>query len=246
MTVTPTGRELTADSFFDGRIRVKQDRRGYRFSIDAVILAHHVRPRPADALIDLGTGCGIIPLILAYRHPDIHIRGIEIQRPLAEIAHTNVSANRMQARIAIHCMDLRSLDHRILASPVDIVTSNPPFRKQDSGRINPDQQSAVARHEIRATLADVATAASRLLRTGGRFVVVYTADRTTDLLCGMRAAGIEPKRCRMVHSKRGDPARLVLVEGVKAARPGIRVASPLVVYRADESYSREIEEMFSP
>ncbi len=246
MTGVPTGQELTADTFFDGRIRVRQDRLGYRFSIDAVILAHYVKPRPQDTLIDLGTGCGIIPLILAYRHPDIQLRGIEIQPNLAELARINVEENRMQARIGIHCGDLRALDHRILASPVDIVTSNPPFRKRQSGRINPNRQCAIARHEIKATLQEVTTAACRLLRTGGTFVVVYTADRTADLLCAMRTAGIEPKRCRMVHSRRRSQARLVLVEGVKSAKPGIIVSAPLVIYKKDESYTGEIESMFRP
>ncbi|KPJ76816.1 MAG: hypothetical protein AMJ54_10260 [Deltaproteobacteria bacterium SG8_13] len=244
--VIPTGQELTADSFFNGRIRIKQGRKGYRFSIDAVILAHHVRPRPDETIIDLGTGCGIIPLILAYRHPGIHIRGIEIQPSLAEIARINVAENQLQACIEIDCLDLRTLEGQILVSPADIVTSNPPFRKRQSGRVNPNHQSAVARHEIETTLEEVAAAACRLLRTGGRFFVVYTADRTADLLCGLRVAGIEPKRCRMVHSKRRSPARLVLVEAVKGARPGIELSPPLVIYHDDESYTDEIEAMFRP
>lgn len=246
MMVRPTQPDLTADSFFNGRIRIKQDRRGYRFSIDAVILAHHVRPRPEEALVDLGTGCGIVPLILAYRHPGIRIRGIEIQPSLADIARVNVDDNRMQASIEIDCMDLRALDAQILASPVDIVTANPPFRKRRSGRVNPNPQSAVARHEMKTTLDEVAAAACRLLRTGGRFVVVYTADRTADLLCGLRSAGIEPKRCRMVHSRQGSRARLVLVEAVKAARAGIDISAPLVIYREGGSYTEEVEAMFRP
>ena len=243
---TPTRQELTADSFFNGRIRIRQDRRGYRFSIDAVILAHHVRPRPQDTLVDLGTGSGIIPLILAYRHPQILIRGIEIQPALADIARINVAENRRQESIDIRCMDLRDLDPQILGAPVDIVTSNPPFRKHRSGRVNPNRQSAVARHEIETTLAQVAVAARRLLRTGGRFVVVYTADRTADLMCGLRQEGIEPKRCRMVHSREDRPARMVLVEAVKGARAGIAICPPLIIYGGDGSYTAEIEAMFRP
>ena len=246
MTEATTDKALTADSFFDGRIQVKQPRNGYRFSIDAVILAHHIHPRPGDRLIDLGTGCGIIPLILAVRYPDIHIEGIEIQQALADIARINVNENRLQARVQIHCMDLRALDNRMLRSPADIVTTNPPFRKHRSGRVNPDRQSAVARHEIEVSLKDVVVAAGRLLRIGGKFSIVYTADRTTDLLCEMRAAGIEPKHLRAVQSKRSSPARRVLVEGVKGARPGIDVTSPLVIYNDDDCYTEEIETMLRP
>ena len=246
MMTAPTEKGMTADSFFNGRIRIKQHQRGYRFSIDAVILAHHVRVRPKERVIDLGTGCGIIPLILSYRHPGIHVGGIEIQPSLAEIARSNVAENQMQTSIEIHCMDLRALDHRILTSPVDIVTANPPFRKRNSGRINPNHQSAVARHEIETTLAQVVAAACRLLRTGGRLIVVYTADRTADLMCELRAAGIEPKRCRMIHSRSTGPAKLVLVEGVKGARAGIEVSSPLVIYNDDGSNTSEIEAMFRP
>ena len=237
---------FTADSIFNGRISVKQAAKGYRFSIDAVIVAHQVRPRPGDALVDLGTGCGIIPLILAFRHPQTRIQGIEIQPELADIARINVSENRMQSCIQIHRMDLRALDHHVLSSPVDIVTANPPFRKQRSGRVNPNRQSAVARHEILATLMDYTTAANRLLRTGGKFILVYAAGRLADLMCELRAAGIEPKGCRMVHSRKGEPARLVLLESVKGARPGVDVLPPLFIYNDDQTYCGEIEQMLAP
>ena len=120
---------LTQDSFFNGKVTVKQDRMGYRFSIDAVILAHRVRPKPGERIVDLGTGCGIIPLIVGYRHPGNPIYGVEIQKELADIADTNVRDNEMQGTIQIVCRDMQTIHPAMFKGPVDMVVSNPPFRK---------------------------------------------------------------------------------------------------------------------
>jgi tRNA1Val (adenine37-N6)-methyltransferase len=237
---------LTTDTFFNGRIRVKQSRSGYRYSIDAVLLAAQTRPRPDDTVLDLGTGCGIIPLILAYRHPKIKVYGIEVQQDLAAVAALNVEENRMGDRINIYCRDMKTLKHDMTSGPVDLVVSNPPFRKAESGRINPDRQRAVARHEIKATLYDVVATARRMLRTSGRFVMVYLAERMTDILTQMRSAGIEPKTLRMIHSGRDTEAKLILVEGKKGGRPGLKVGPPLIIFRKDGSYTDEVEEIFRP
>ena len=237
---------LTADTFFNGRIRVKQNRAGYRFSIDAVLIAGLTIPSPDDTVLDLGTGCGIIPLILAYRHPKIKVYGIEVQQQLADLAIINVEENRMKDRITIHCMDMKKLKHDMMSGPVDLVVSNPPYRKAESGRINPDQQRAVARHEIKATLSDVVETAQRMLRTAGRFVTVYPAERMADILIQMRSAGLEPKSLRTVHSDRHTDAKLIIVEGKKGGRPGLKIGSPVIIYRKDGSYTDEVKEMFKP
>ena len=238
--------EVTADSFFNGRIQIRQGRGGYRFSIDAVLLAHYARPRPADRVLDLGTGCGIIPLILAFRYPDITLYGIEIQKELSDLGAFNVNNNQMKKRITILCRDMRTLKSNMIQGPVDLVICNPPYRKSDSGRLNPDHQRAVARHEIKATLSDVVDAARRMLRTAGRFTVIYTAERAVELLRRMHANGIEPKMLRSIHSSRDSAARLVLVEGVKGGRPGTRIASPLILYDDDGNYTAEVQAMFEP
>ena len=237
---------LTTDTFFNGRIRVKQPRGGYRFSVDAVILADYVRPQMEGTVVDLGTGCGIIPLILAYRNPGLKIIGIEVQSELADIALANVADNHMQDRIKIHCADIKTHGHNMISAPVDMVVSNPPYRKTHAGRINPDRQRAIARHEIKATLLDVINAAHRMVRTGGKFVTVYTAERTTEILLEMRSAGIEPKFYRMIHSGRNTEAKMILLEGIKGGQPGSKIAPPLFVYHEDGNYTTEVEMMFKP
>jgi tRNA1Val (adenine37-N6)-methyltransferase len=236
----------TIDTFFNGKIRVTQDRTGYRFSIDAILLAHFAEPRCGDKVLDLGTGCGIIPLILAHRQPQVSIYGVEVQPQLAELADSNVRANRLADRITVMCTDMKLLRPSMTDGPVDLVVCNPPFRRQGSGRINPDIQRAVARHEIKANLSDIIQTSHRMLRAAGRLVLIYTAGRLTGVLCRMRNEGIEPKFIRMVHSRQDTKATLVLIEGVKGGRPDLKIAPPIVIYDNGNSYTEEVESMFRP
>jgi tRNA1Val (adenine37-N6)-methyltransferase len=237
---------LTTDSLFNGNIRVKQNRSGYRFSMDALVLAQHAIPCPDDTVLDLGTGCGIIPLILAYRHPTIKIYGVEVQTQLADIATHNIAENGMEDRIRILCKDLKRLKQNMTCGPVDLVVTNPPYRKLTSGRLNPNQQRAVARHEIKTTLSEVVETARCMLRTSGRFVIIYSAERLTDIIIQMRSAGIEPKYIRMIHSSPQMNAKRIIVEGKKGTRHGIKIGPPLIIYRKNGSYSDEARAMFLP
>ena len=236
----------TTDTFFNGRLRVRQSRNGYRFSIDAVLLAYYAQPRPGGVVLDLGTGCGIIPLMLVYRQPDIRVYGIELQTALADAAVHNVRANRMTERITIINGDMKNLEPATTGGPVDLVVCNPPYRKFGSGRINPDSQRAAARHEIHVDLAAVVGSAARMLSGGGRFLVVYPAERLADIVCRMREVRIEPKVLRTIHSGEGENAKLIVIEGTKNGRPGITVAPPLAVYRENGTYAPAVEKMFVP
>jgi tRNA1Val (adenine37-N6)-methyltransferase len=236
----------TSDTFFNGKIRITQDRTGYRFSIDAVLLAYFADPRSGEKVIDLGTGCGIIPLILAYRQPHIAIYGVEVQTELAELAVTNVRGNQLEDRITVFCTDMKLLRPAMTSGPVDLVVCNPPFRRQGSGRINPDAQRAVARHEIKANLGDIIQTSHRMLSTGGRLVIIYTAGRLTDILSRMRTDGIEPKFIRMIHSRQDTEAALILIEGVKGGRPDLKIAPPLIIYDKKNNYTDEVGSMFRP
>lgn len=235
----------TTDTFFNGRIQVRQERAGYRFSIDAVLLAHHAAPRSEDRIIDLGTGCGIIALIMAYRNPEIKIYAVELQDELVELALANVKSNRLQNRIFVLGTDMKKIKPDHVEGPVDLIVSNPPFRRPGSGKLNPDDQRAIARHEIKANLHDVIDTARRMLKTGGRLVTIYTAERTVDILDQMRTEGIEPKHIRMIHSHSLCDAKLVLVEGLKGGKPGLKIAPPLIIYAENGEYSDEVQAMFT-
>ena len=236
----------TEDAFFDGRLNVRQKADGYRFSLDAVILAWHVTPASGAKIVDIGTGCGIIPLILTYRYGTVTVTGLEIQPGLAALARENAAANGMEQRITILCEDITQAAARLPTGLSDLVVCNPPFRKAADGRINPNPERAIARHEIKTTLAEIIAAAGRLLRTSGDFVAIYSTTRLTDIVSALRQGNIEPKELRMIHSRANDPARLLLIKGKKNARPGITVPAPFIIYNDDGSYTAEAKKMFAP
>lgn len=236
----------TTDTFFNGRIRLVQEQTGYRYSIDAVILADYAGRFPGGRVLELGSGCGIIALILAYRNPAVRIFGVEVQSALARLAEENVRENGMQGRIVILHEDMKRLHTGMTGGPVDQVVANPPFYRINTGRINPNMQRAVARHEVAARLCDVTDAAARMLRTGGRVTLIYPGERLCDLMEEMRRARIEPKEIQPVQSGPEETAKLVLAAGVKGAKPGLKLLAPLVLYAPGGGYSAAAARMFRP
>jgi tRNA1Val (adenine37-N6)-methyltransferase len=234
----------SSDPFLDGRLRVCQSRSGYRFSIDALILASQAVPiKPGERLLDLGTGCGIMPLVTALRYPDVQIIGVEIQAELAALARTNVADNGFQSRITIIEGDILRLCANEIGPPVDMVMTNPPYGKSHSGRINPQSQRAQARHEMTVSLDGLIKAMRRFLKTGGRGWIVYPVNRLAELITGMRAHHLEPKYLRMIHSRYDSEAKRCLTKVVKAAHPGLIVGPPLVIYSEDGVYTDEMAAM---
>ncbi|WP_372678259.1 tRNA1(Val) (adenine(37)-N6)-methyltransferase [Desulfosarcina sp.] len=236
---------LTRDHFFNGKIVLNQPASGYRFSIDAVILSHLVCPLPDETILDLGTGCGVIPIMLAFRHPEIRVIGVEIQPSLSRLARQNVADNRLAHRVRVIDKDIGKLLLTDIGGAVDRVVTNPPYRKRGSGRINADSQRAVARHELKTDLDTVMRTAWRMLRKAGQFSIIYPSVRCVDLVAAMRSTGIEPKYLTMIHSKPSSPARLVVVTGIKGGRPGLEAGPPLALYHEDGTYTRAMEAMFS-
>ena len=197
-------------------------------------------------MVDLGTGCGVIPVLLGFRHPRIRLVGVEIQDALARFALRNALENKMADRIQVLAKDMLDVSLADIGGPADLIVSNPPYRKLDSGRINADAQRAVARHELKIDLDQLLATARRLLRKSGRFVVIYPSARTIDLLAAMRALALEPKSLTMIHSTASSAARLVTVTGAKDGRPGLEVTAPIHLYNENGSYTSQAESMFSP
>ena len=236
----------TEDCFFNGAIRIRQQRNGYRFSIDALLAASGVEPKAGDTVLDLGTGCGIIPLILGFRYTDLRIVGVEIQKELAELARFNCRQNGLEDRFDIIHTDMRELHPTRFERPVDWVVCNPPYRRPSSGRMNPDMQRAVARHEIQVNLAQIVKTATKMLAIGGRLVMIYPAERLAEIVNEMRSCKIEPKSMQPIYSRMDENAKLVLIKGIKGGRPGLVVKPPLYIYDTNGSYSARVEALMQP
>jgi tRNA1Val (adenine37-N6)-methyltransferase len=236
--------EETLDTLFGGRLKILQKKQGYRFSIDALLLAHFAEPGPEDRVIDLGTGCGIVPLILLFRKKTKGITGVEIQPSLADLARRNAALNRSSSRFQVWEDDLRKLDQRVKRESFDLVLTNPPYRKIGSGRVNPHSEKAVARHEIKATLEDVLRAAHYLLKDKGRLATIYPASRAADLMRALNQYRLEPKRIQFVHSHEKDEARLVLVEALKEGHAQVKILPPFFLYDSARNYTLAAQELF--
>jgi tRNA1Val (adenine37-N6)-methyltransferase len=187
-----------------------------------------------------------MPLLLAHRHSDLEICGVEIQPGLAKLARENVSANALTHRIKIIEADLQTVNPQNLGYTADVIVSNPPFRKATAGRVSSNTARALARHEIALTLEGLLGAVRRVLKTGGYFWTVYPAQRLPELIGRMQRLHIEPKYMRMVHSRKNDDAKLVLMAGVKAALSGLAVGPPLIIYQSEGQYSKEVQTMLAP
>ena len=214
------------DLFLDGQLKFIQSRDGYRFSIDAVLLSQFATIRPGDVVIDLGTGCGVIPLILLLTKPVGHVFGLDVQEALINQAARNARLNGFEKRMDVVRGDIR---HPPFASGIaNLVVCNPPYRKMKSGRINPDPQKAIARHEILASPDDILRAAVALLSKKGRFALVYPAGRLAEMLVRLRRFNLEPKRVRIHYPNLDSNAKLVLIEARLGGRPGLEILPPLL------------------
>ena len=233
----------TLDALFEGRVTLFQSRFGYRFSIDALLLASFVSVKRGDAIVDLGCGNGVVSLTLAELHRSVTVTGIELQAAMSERAQRSVRLNGLEERITIIAADVRKRRDLPKQGVFDVAVCNPPYRKPGSGRISANDERRIARHELHGDVGDFLRAGALLLRQKGRMALVYLAPRSADLIVAMRQAGIEPKRLRMVHSFPDAEASLLLIEGVKGGRAGLTVLAPLVIYGRDKVYTDEVKAM---
>lgn len=238
MTLLP-GETITNLKF--GGVQIIQPKSGYRFSLDPLLLCAFAEIPARAKVADLGTGSGVIPLLLAKAGKGQEFIGIELQAELAGRAGRSVALNGLEDHIRIVRADLRDLPEALVAGSFDAVVSNPPYRRPTSGRVAPGAERGAARHELAGGLTDFLRSAAFLLNNGGRFCIIYLAERMAELLDEMRTFRLEPKRLRTVHSRAGEPAKLVLVEGRKNARGGLTVAAPLIIYAGQgRTYTPEV------
>lgn len=238
---------ITRDSLFSGRLQCLQHSKGYRFSVDSLLLAHFIAPKPGDRILDLCAGCGVVSLILAYRWPRISVTALEFQPQLTELLRRNVELNNYAERISVIKGDCREISTLVKVGSFDRVVCNPPYRKVDTGRQNPISEQAVARHEVTVDLENIVKAISFAVKSRGRATLVYPARRAAALIITLKKYGLEPKRLQMVHSYPGAEGELVLLEAVKGGGEELAVLPPFYLHQSRAGdYTAEMAKLYGP
>lgn len=236
----------TLDSILSQDIKIIQKKEGYRFSLDAVLLANFAGIKEGNRIIELGTGSGVVSLILAKKESRAkQILGVEIQTELAELAERNVKLNHLTHKVKILKRDLKDLKEEFAPESFDLVLSNPPYRKIQSGKINPNPEKAIARHEIMTSIADILEIAGFLVKFRGRVALIYSAFRLADLIFQMRLKKLEPKMIRFIHPNVLSEGNLVMVEARKGGKEELKILRPLFVYDLTGGYSQELKNILT-
>lgn len=225
-------------------LRILQKESGFRFGMDAVLLADFSRVDPRDRAADFGTGTGIIPLLLAGRDRGAHIDAFEIQADMADMARRSVLLNGLNERIKVHAVPVEDADSVVPAGTLDAIVCNPPYGMPGTTLLNPDQSLSIARHQSQEGLKAWFAMAYRLLRGKGRFSIIYPAPRMLEAMKALSAARLEPKRFRLIYPAAEKPANLVLIEAMKDAKPMLHPEPPLIVYEADGKMTPELKRIY--
>jgi tRNA1Val (adenine37-N6)-methyltransferase len=225
-------------------LQIIQPRHGYRFSVDPLLLCDFAGVTAGERLVDLGTGCGIMPLVLARQGEDVRAVGVEFQEQMAALALRNVRENGLAARIDILAEDITALKRFFPVSSFDLVIANPPYRRRGTGRVSPKAGRDDARHESTASLADFLMMAKYLVKPAGRICFIYHPSRLAELLVEAAALKLAPLRLRMVHGNGAADARIFLVELAKGRKGELKVLPPLFMYDVAGGYSAEMRGIY--
>lgn len=218
----------------------------HTFGTDALLLAAFAQVRKQDIPLDMGTGCGIIPLLWCRNPWPAKIACLDMQSAAVEQVQRAIISNRLADRLQVHQLDLRRIKTVIPNESVTLVTMNPPYQQSDAGIPSASKSDLIARHETECTLLDACTAAKYVLKYGGRFCICHRPDRLTDAICAMRQSGLEPKRLRFAADRAGQSPFLVMLEGRKGGKSGIQIEPVLIVREADGSATPEMRAIYGP
>ena len=238
MTIDLKERERIDELHRNG-YRIIQRENAFCFGMDAVLLSGFASVKPGEKALDLGTGTGIIPILLEAKTEGSHFTGLEIQEEMAEMASRSVKLNGLEEKIDIITGDIKEAG-RIF----EVVTTNPPYMNDSHGLKNPELPKAIARHEVLCTLDDVVREGARVLRPGGRFYMVHRPHRLIEIITALTRYRLEPKRMKMVHPLVDKEANMVLIEAVRGGRSMIKVEKPLIVYKEPGVYTDEIYDIY--
>lgn len=236
--------EERIDDLQRNNYKIIQNIKKFCFGIDAVLLSDFARVKKGENVLDLGTGTGIIPILLEAKTEGSHFFGLEIQKESADMARRSVILNNLQNKIDIITGDIKEASKLFGIGIFNVVTVNPPYMINQHGLINPDGPKAIARHEVLCSLDDVIREGARVLKTNGRFYMVHRPFRLGEIINTMVKYKLEPKRMRLVYPYIDKEPNMVLIEGIKGAKPRMLVEPPLIVYETPDKYTEEIYKIY--
>ena len=232
------------DDLQRNHLRIIQKTDGFCFGMDAVLLSGFAAVKPGERVLDLGTGTGIIPILLSAKTEGEHFTGLEIQEEIAGMAKRSVSMNGLEKKIEIVNGDIKEASRIFGAASFDVVTTNPPYMNDAHGLKNPTEVKAISRHEVLCTLEDVVREGAKVLKHGGRMYMVHRPHRLIEILNTMTKYRLEPKRMKLVHPFRDKEANMVLIEAVRGGGAWMKVEPPVIVYKEPGGYSEESYDIY--
>jgi tRNA1(Val) A37 N6-methylase TrmN6 len=224
---------------------INQNLKGYRYSVEPFLLAHWVRPVGGSRILDIGTGCGVIPLLLTSRQADLKITAVEIQNSLFQSALDNVKSNGWSHHIRVIEGDFQDVASDLEPESFDWILSNPPYRKANSGKINPCPEKALARHELALTLETLTAASAPLLKPGGKIALAYPFYRLEEVMKQLRKVQLNPTRFVRVFGHEDVAPKICLVEAIKGETPQAPLEEMLTIYHPDGSYTQTMQEIYA-
>ncbi len=227
-------------------LKIIQNKEGFCFGIDSVLLSDYAKNIKKDAIVvDIGTGTGIIGLLLCKKAKLKKIYGVEIQEDVAKMAERSVQLNSLEDKFEIINIDINNISDKLDNNSIDVIVTNPPYKKKNTGLLNEEEKKLISRHEIKCTLEDIVKTSYKLLKSKGEFYMVHRAERLVDILYTLRNNKLEPKNIRFVHSKVGEKPKLILIRCVKDAKEYLKIENPLFIYDNNGEYTDEILKIYN-
>lgn len=224
--------------------RIIQNKEKFCFGIDAVLLSDFAKAKPSEQVLDIGTGTGIIPILMEARMEGANFTGLDIQQESIEMAKRSVELNGLSEKIHMVCGDVKEAVNIFGAASFQVITTNPPYMIGQHGLVNPTEPKAIARHEICCTLEDILEVSSKLLKVKGRFYMVHRPFRLIEIISALTKYKLEPKRMQLVHPYIDKEPNMVLIEAVKGGKSMIKIEKPLIVYEDVNVYTQEIHDIY--
>ena len=224
--------------------KIIQNNNHFKFSIDAVLLSHFSSFKKGDMIMDMCSGTGVVGLLVCAHNAVGHIDCVEIQQELSDMCRRSIEYNKLESIITPYNMDLRDAPKTLGHGRYDAVLCNPPYLPLSAGQNSMSEAKKIARFEVFGSLADIISTSSKLLKNSGKLILSHRAERLADIIYLMRECNIEPKRCQFVHSKSGDSAKILLIEGIKNAKANMTVEKPLIVYGDSGNYTEQIYKIY--